>query len=395
MKIAIVHDELVRKGGAEQVVLSMHKAFPEAPIYTLCYNSERTYPEFKGAKIITSWFQKIGRNDKLVKLLFFPFALLAMRSMRLRGYDVVLLSTTHCAKHIRVDKGTTVISYCHTPLRVAWRPWSYENIIRKNWLVKHLFLGAAAILRYMDKLASQRADFYIANSEGMKEAIEKAYHPRNEVVIINPSVKLHNFYVADKIKDYYLVVSRLEPYKKVDLVIDVFNSMPHKKLIIVGKGSQEQELKKRAKENIVFMSGLDAQRLAKIYAEAKALIFPQQEDYGITPLEASASGRPVIAFGKGGIMDTMIPYNSFNANKSTALFFKEQTVQALDSAVKTFEELNFDPVFIRQYVQHFSENRFIKKMQKFVEEILPGYYPLTEKFSTHTRPTYDVIKARH
>ncbi|GGH80351.1 glycosyltransferase involved in cell wall biosynthesis [Filimonas zeae] len=394
MKVAIVHDELVRKGGAEQVVLSMHKAFPDAPIYTLCYNSERTYPEFKGANIITSWFQKIGKNDKLVKLLFFPFALLAMRSIRLRGYDVVLLSTTHCAKFIRVDKGTTVISYCHTPLRVAWRPWSYENLMNKNWLFRRLFLAGAALLRHLDKFASKRTDFYIANSIGMKAALEEAYHPRNAVTIINPSVKLQNFYVADAVKDYYLVVSRLEPYKKVDLVIDVFNAMPDKKLVIVGKGSQEAELKKRAKDNIVFLNGLDAKQLAQTYAEAKALIFPQQEDYGITPLESAASGRPVIAFGKGGILDTMIPY-TYNSAKSTALFFKEQSVQALDGAVKAFEQLHFDPQFIRQYVQHFSENRFIRKIQKFVEEVLPGYYPLKEKFSTHTSHSpYDAIKAR-
>lgn len=394
MKVAIVHDELVRKGGAEQVVLSMHKAFPDAPIYTLCYNSERTYPEFKGANIITSWFQKIGKNDKLVKLLFFPFALLAMRSMRLRGYDVVLISTTHCAKYIRVDKGTTVISYCHTPLRVAWRPWSYENLMNKNWLFRRLFLAGAAVLRYLDTLASQRTDFYLANSIGMKAALEEAYQPRNTVTIINPSVKLHNFYVSDSVKDYYLVVSRLEPYKKVDLVIDVFNATPEKKLVIVGKGSQEAELKKRANSNIVFLNGLDAQSLAKIYAEAKALIFPQQEDYGITPLESAASGRPVIAFGKGGILDTMIPY-TYNSAKSTALFFKEQSAQALDNAVKAFEQLHFDPQFIRQYVQHFSENRFIRKIQKFVEEVLPGYYPLTETFTTHTTHSpYDAIEAR-
>ncbi|BAV10167.1 glycosyltransferase [Filimonas lacunae] len=321
--------------------------------------------------------------------------MLAMRSIRLSGYDVVLISTTHCAKYIRVDKGTTVISYCHTPLRVAWRPWSYENIMKKNWLIRKLFLMAATVLRHVDKLASRRTDFYLANSNGMKEAIEDAYKPRNEVTIINPSVKLHNFYVSDKVKDYYLVVSRLEPYKKVDLVIDVFNTLPDKKLVVVGKGSMELELKKRAKENVVFLNGLDAESLARTYAEAQALIFPQQEDYGITPLEAAASGRPVIAYGKGGILDTMIPY-TYNSAKSTALFFKEQSAQALDTAIKAFDQLNFDPQFIRQYVQHFSENRFIRKLEKFVEEVLPGFYPLKESFSTttHTHTPYDVIEAR-
>jgi glycosyltransferase involved in cell wall biosynthesis len=390
MKIAIVHDELVRRGGAEQVVLSMHKAFPDAPIYTLCYNSETTYPEFKQANIITSWFQKIGKNDKLVKLLFFPFAMLAMRSIKLKGYDVVLISTTHCAKYIRIDKGTTVITYCHTPFRVAWRPWSYENMMKKNWLIRNLFLMVAALLKEFDKLAARRSDYYLTNALGMKQAIESAYQPKKEVTVINPSVKLHNFYVANQVKDYYLVVARLEPYKKVDMVIDAFNAMPDKKLVIVGKGSLEKELKSRAGENILFLDSLNAAELATLYAEAKAFVFPQQEDYGITPLEAAASGCPVIAYGQGGVLDTMIPWGFGNA-KGTALFFKEQSKAALSNAIHKFEQLYFDPAFIRQHAQRFSENVFIKKIQRFVKNAIPGYFVFPEKLTTHPA-VYDVIE---
>ena len=390
MKVAIVHDELVRRGGAEQVVLSMHKAYPDAPIYTLCYNPDTTYPEFKKANVITSWFQKIGKNEKLVKALFFPFAMLAMRSLKLEGFDVVLISTTHCAKYIRVDKGTTVITYCHTPFRLAWRPWSYENIMKKNWLVRNAFLLVAAMLKQFDKLAARRSDYYLTNAIGMKEAIEEAYKPRREVTIINPSVKLQNFYLAQQVKDYYLVVSRLEPYKKVDLVIDTFNSMPDKKLVIVGKGSLEKDLKARANTNISFLNSLGSDELARLYAEAKAFLFPQHEDYGITPLEAAASGRPVIAYGKGGVLDTMIPWGFSNA-QSTALFFKEQTMVALSNAINKFEQLYFDPIFIRQHAQHFSENIFIKKIQRFVQSVIPGYFVFPERLTTHP-VAYDVVE---
>lgn len=390
MKIAIVHDELVRRGGAEQVVLSMHKAYPDAPIYTLCYNPDTTYPEFKKANVITSWFQKIGKNEKLVKALFFPFAMLAMRSLKLKGFDVVLISTTHCAKYIRVDKGTTVITYCHTPFRLAWRPWSYENIMKKNWLIRKTFLAVAAMLKQFDKLAARRSDYYLTNAIGMKEAIEAAYKPQKEVTIINPSVKLHNFYLSQHIKDYYLVVSRLEPYKKVDLVIDTFNAMPDKKLVIVGKGSLEKDLRAKANNNISFLNSLGADELARLYAEAKAFLFPQHEDYGITPLEAAASGRPVIAYGKGGVLDTMVPWNLNNA-QSTALFFKEQTMAALGNAIQKFEQLYFDPVFIRQHAQRFSENIFIKKIQRFVQSVIPGYFVFPERLTTHP-VKYDVVE---
>lgn len=366
MKIAIVHDELVRKGGAEQVVLSMHKAFPDAPVYTLCYNPDRTYPEFKTLKVITSWFQKIGNTEKLVKLLYFPFDIWAMRSMRLKDYDVVLVSTTHCAKYIRVSKNTRVITYCHTPFRLAWRPQSYANVIPKFFLFRWAFMGASALFRKLDKWASARTDNFLTNSKVVKKRIMDTYHPDNNVTIINPAVNIDKFYVSAQVKDYYLVVCRLEPYKKVDLVIEAFNQMPGKQLVVVGKGSMEKQLKEAAGSNIRFLDSLDAATLSSTYAEARALIFPQYEDYGITPLEAAASGRPVIAYGKGGVLDTMIGYADAQT-PATALFFDEQTSGCLQDAVKKFETISFDPLFIRKHAEKFSESVFVRKLHAFVD----------------------------
>lgn len=366
MKIAIVHDELVRRGGAEQVVLSLHKAFPEAPIYTLCYNPEKTFAEFKALHIISSWFQRIGNTEKLVKLLYFPFAILAMRSIKLKDFDVVIISTTHCAKFIRVSKGTKVITYCHTPFRLAWRPFSYSMILKSGRIMKWAFLKAIKLLKYLDIFASHCTDWFITNSKEVMFRIINAYHPDNKIAIINPPVNNQNFYMSDYIKDYFLVVCRLEAYKKVDLVINAFNEMPDKKLIIVGKGSMEAELKKMAGDNILFLNSMSTKELGKLYAECQAFIFPQHEDYGITPLEAAASGRPVIAYGRGGVLDTMIPYTFGNEKKSTAIFFEQQTVESLIDAIHEFETLEFNPFFIKSHSERFNENIFINKIKEFV-----------------------------
>ncbi|WP_442588756.1 glycosyltransferase [Pedobacter sp. AW31-3R] len=384
MKVAIVHDELVRRGGAEQVVLDMHKAYPEADIFTLCYNKDKTYEEFKKARIFTSWFQYLGKSEKLIKILYFPFAILAMRMFNLKGYDVVLISTTHCGKFVRVDKNASVITYCHTPFRLAWRPFSYAIVNSSNMIIRNIFLFASRVLRVFDSMAAKASDFYLTNSKEVKARIEDSYHPEQPVSIINPAAKLDNFYISNEVKDYHLVVSRLEDYKMVDLVVKAFNQTPEKKLVIVGTGSMEAELKALAGDNITFLKAQSAAQLAKLYANCKALIFPQHEDYGITPLEAAASGRPVIAFGKGGVTETMVPYNGDSA-RCTSVFFEEQTVESLSAAIEKAEMLQFSPGFIRNHANLFSASNFIAKLKTFVSRIYnlktdtDFYMSLTEK----------------
>lgn len=384
MKVAIVHDELVRRGGAEQVVLDMHNAYPEADIFTLCYNPDKTYEEFKSAKIFTSWFQYIGKSERLIKLLYFPFAILAMRSFNLKGYDVVLISTTHCGKFVRVNKNTSVITYCHTPFRLAWRPFSYAIVHSSNRLIRTIFLIASRVLRKLDSMAAKASDFYLTNSKEVKSRIEESYHPQEPVNIINPASKLDNFYISNANKDYHLVVSRLEDYKKVDLVVEAFNKMPERKLIVVGTGSMEEQLKATAGSNITFLKGQSAAELADLYANCKALVFPQHEDYGITPLEAAASGRPVIAYGVGGVKETMVPFTG-DSKKCTAVFFDAQTVESLTAAVIKSADLEFSPQFIRNHAQLFSAPKFIAKLKAFVNNIYSiklaneFFTPLNEK----------------
>ncbi len=366
MKIALVQDGLMCRGGGEQVALCFHKAFPNAPIYTQCYQPDLTFPEFKACDIRTSWLQRIAKTDDMMKNLFFPLGIWAMQSQDLTAFDVVLMSSTNCAKYVKVSPTALVINYCHTPFRLAWEPASYAQYATATGLKRLVLDNVLASIRAVDFKAAQRPDFYIANTEETANRARVTYQLNKPVQVISPPVNASKFYVSDRPKDYFLVVSRLEYYKKVDLVIDAFNKLGYP-LLVVGKGVQADEIKARAKDNIRFLSGLSAQELADVYAGCRAFIFPQHEDYGITPLEANAAGRPVIAYGQGGVLTTQLPVQR-DVSKATALFFDEQTVERLIEAVQKFEaiEHQFDTRFIREHAEQFDEPLFVRQIQNFV-----------------------------
>ena len=363
MKVAIIHDELMRKGGAEQVVLTMLKAFPNADVYTLAYDPNGTYPEYKEYKVHTSKFQLFARNVPVMHYLFYPLGIWAMQALKVKGYDVVIISNTHCAKYVKIDTNSLVFMYTHTPFRLAWNPSSYTQYLNSRGIYRVIFDIVVSNLKKIDARSAKRGDFFIANTQEVAQRIKDAYNVKN-VDVIYPDVKVRNFHISSKSKDYFLVVSRLEYYKKVDLAIDAFNKLGLK-LIIVGDGTKSVELKASAKSNIEFVSNISNEELAEYYANCKALIFPQLEDYGITPLEANASGRPVIAFGKGGVLSTMIPY-SLDASQYTAVFFENQSTEDLIGAVELFGQLEFDSKFIRSHAEKFDETVFIDKFKSFV-----------------------------
>ncbi|MDB5159542.1 MAG: hypothetical protein JWR50_4249 [Mucilaginibacter sp.] len=390
MRVAIIHDELIRRGGAEKVVLTMLEAFPEADVYTLAYIKNDTYPEFEKFNIITSKFQMLAKSVKIMHALFFPFGIWAMQRLKVTGYDVVIVSNTHCAKYANIDRSSKIFMYTHTPFRLAWEPESYSQYINAKGLKKLVFKTVIKYLKRIDAKEAQKGNYFIGNSKETVEKIKKAYKV-NEVKIIHPDVKCSQFYISDKPKKYFLLVSRFEYYKKVDLAIDAFNKLGLE-LIIVGSGTKADELKAMANSNIMFKSGLSNKELADIYSNCKALIFPQHEDYGITPLEANASGRPVIAYGKGGIESTMIPYVK-NSLKSTAIFFDSQTVESLCEAVEKFNQLEFDPLFIRNHAMSFDEKVFISEIKSFINEKYNGKEPLT--LVTEPLQLVDDIKYGH
>ena len=291
-----------------------------------------------------------------------------MQSHDLTQFDVVLMSGTHCAKYVKVRPDALVISYSFTPFRLAWEPQSYAQYADGGAVKRRLFDAVLGYLRRVDFKFGQRPNYYVGMTEETANRLRTTYQVAKPIEIINPPVNAEKFYVSDLPKDYFLVVSRLEYYKKVDLVIDAFNELGYP-LVVVGRGLQADEIKARAKDNVRFLSGLSASELADVYAGCRAFIFPQHEDYGITPLEANAAGRPVIAYGAGGVLATQIPVTA-NVTKATALFFTEQTVQNLIDAVRAFEtiEHQFDSTFIRHHAEQFDEPLFISRIQQFVQD---------------------------
>ena len=364
MRIALVNDELIRRGGAERVALCFHYAFPRAPIYTSAYREFDTFPEFKDCDIRSSWFNKMVRNESQLKKFFFPFGIIAMKMLDLTEYDIVIQSGTHCSKYVKTRKDAIVFTYCYTPFRLAWNPNSYTEYLNSSGLKRVGFNLIISILKKIDKKAAKRTNYFLAMTNETSIRIREAYNIDNDIKIIPPSVNVNNFFLSEQTDDYFFILSRLEYYKKIDLVINVFNKLG-KKLIIVGKGSKEKELKALAKPNITFFKALTDTEIANLYSKCKAFLMPQHEDYGITPLEANASGRPVIAYSKGGVIETMIPYKN-DSKKATAIFFDDQTEESLINAINTFEKLDFDPIFIRKHSENFDDSVFINKVFDYI-----------------------------
>lgn len=365
MKVALIHDGIITKGGAERVFLYFCQAFPEADIYSSVYYPDNAFPEFRDHKIRTSWYNWFTKNEFSYRNLFFPFGVLASRSIDLTDYDVVLQSTTTGAKYARVSKNAKVISYIHQPFRLVWSPESYEQVRNASWIKRWVISTVVSFMRSFDFKAIERSDIIISNSINTSKKILEVYG-RNSDFIIKPPINCSDFYVSSKVEDYFLVVSRFEPYKKVDLVIRAFNKLGLP-LKVVGNGTQRKYLKSIAGSNIEFYHNLGQSELSRLYSHARALVFPQEEDYGITPLEAVASGRPVIGYNKGGLLETMIPYCG-DARSATALFFDEQNEESIIAAVEQFNGLEFDSGFIKRYSERFDVPFFKDKIRSIVFE---------------------------
>lgn len=357
MKIALVHDYLVQYGGAERVLENFCKIFPHAPIFTMVYDEKLTNGAFRGRTIHTSFLQKIplvSSHHRAWPLLM-P---VAIESFDLSAYDVVLSDSNSYAKGIITGADTLHITYCHTPMRYAWddchrhmREFEYSRLTRR-------FLPfGMSYLRLWDRVSSDRPDRYLANSEFVARRIKKYYH--QNATVIHPPVDWERFSVADRAEDFYLLVGRALPYKRFDIVVSAFNQLKLP-LKIIGKGPEMEKLKQSAKANIEFLGYLSDQETSDYYRRCRALIFPSEEDFGITPLEAMASGRPVIAYRSGGALETVV-------ENRTGIFFDEQTPAAIARAVSDFRAEAFDPHLIRAHAQQFKQESFQNDIRELVE----------------------------
>jgi len=348
MKIALVHDYLNQYGGAERVLQLLCKLFPDAPLYTTLYDEEATGGVFKDVEIRTSFLQKFP----LAKRYHHAFSFLmpiAFEQFDFSNYDLVLSVSSSFGKGIITKPGTNHVCYCLTPPRYLWDDaHKYLSEFRYPSLIKKLVPPVLSYLRIWDKEAALRVDRFIAISRFVQERIKKYYN--RDSLVIYPPVDVSKFYIADDTEDYFLMVGRLVSYKKFDIAIRVFNELGWP-LKIVGDGIEINHLKRIAKDNIEFCGLVDDVTLANLYAKAQALVFPQEEDFGIVPLEAMASGRPVIAYRGGGAVETVI-------EGKTGVFFNEQSEASLRKALETFDPQSFNSADCRSRAQEFDTRIF-------------------------------------
>lgn len=356
MKLAIVHDWLTNMGGAEQVVLNFKEIYKDAPIYTTFYNKDNMDKEFQKFDIRTSFLQK----DKPVldHKKYFPLMPFAFRKFDMKDYDVILSSSSSCAKGVRKDKNAIHVCYCHTPMRYAYE-FKDEYTKDMNFIKKSLVEVLLFFMRIWDKSNSKKVDYFIANSSIVKERIKKHYG--RDSIVINPPVRCDMFNISDVDGDYYLVMSRLVSYKKFDLAVQACSEL-NKKLIVIGEGPEREKLEKLANSNVTFMGRLPDSEVKKYMAECKALLFPGLEDFGIVPVEAQSCGRPVICYGVGGVLDSVI-------DGETGVYFKEQTVESLKEAILKFETMTFDKKKIREHALKFDEKEFRKNIKNFINKV--------------------------
>ena len=355
MRVALVHDYLNQSGGAERVLKSFTEIFPDAPIFTLIYDAKGTNFEFAGKEVKTSFLQKIPGSRKFHR----AFALLmplAIEHLDLSGFDIVLSDTECFGKGVLTHPDALHISYCHTPPRFLWEGYQH-NQRALPFFVKPFAPFFLSYLRIWDLQASRRVDTFLANSNFVAARIKKYY--RRDARVIYPPVSLNQFKKPFKKEDYYLLLMRLVPYKRPEIVIEAFNRLGFP-LKVVGDGPLLPKLKTMAHKNIEFLGAKPHTEVASFFGKAKALVFPQEEDFGISALESCASGTPVIAFGKGGATEIL-------KEGVSGVFFHQQTPEALVQAVKNFQKKRFDDKIIRESVNKFDETRFKQEVLEVIK----------------------------
>lgn len=363
MKIAIVHDELVQWGGAERLVLSMHEIWPEAPIYTSIYDPSinlRASKRFANCDIRTSFMQKLPFKESLRRQ-YFPLYPLAFESFDFSEYDIVLSSSTRFAHGVITKPRTLHICYSNAPTRFLWESENYlqrENIGSIGQLLLSPFLS---YFRIWDQTAVTRPDFWIANSKNVAEKLKKYY--RKDAEIIFPGVDIGRFATkVQKLGDqgYFLVVTRLLPWKRVDLAVLVCSDLKLP-LIVVGDGPAFKKLKSIAGPTIQFLGNVSEDKLVSLTLGARALIMTQEEDFGLTAIEAQAAGAPVIAYTKGGARETVL-------NDKTGIFFESQEKGSLKKAITKFNKMRFDREDCIKQAQKFSDENFRRSLRDFVNQ---------------------------
>ena len=370
MKVAIIHYWFITRRGGEKVVESILKIFPDADIYTLFYDKNRYGNYLENNKVYTSVLNIpfLRRNYQKI----FPLYPLGIKSLKLKDeYDLIISSESGPAKGIEINNGAKHVCYIHSPMRYCWSHMDlYINAVHPY--LRPLTKYFLKRLRNWDKKTVSNVDLYISNSRNVANRVKRYYNrdshviypPISEKLFLKPSKKKTE-------KDTYLSFGALTPYKRIDLLIDTFNTNG-KKLVIVGEGAEKEKLRSRSNSNIEFKEAIEWQEVEEIFYKTRALLFPGEEDLGMVPLEIMAYGIPVIAIKKGGALETVVE-NRLDYSKSTGVFFEEQNVNSLLDAIELFEKVEdkFDPEWIRNHAFKFREKEFLSNFIICIDSFIP------------------------
>jgi glycosyltransferase involved in cell wall biosynthesis len=379
LRVAIVHHWFLSRAGGERVFDSIATIFPTADVFTLFFDKKKFPAALHRHKITTSFLDKIPAARKKHRQLL-PFYPLAVEMLDLSGYDLVISSDSGPMKGVLTDPHSTHICYCHSPMRYLWDGYAkYHQSMSP--LVRTIFGVTSHYVRNWDYAAAQRVDHFIANSHYVAARIRKYY--RRESTVIHPPIDTTGSFLASKVEDYYLAVGRLIPYKRTDILIKACAELG-RKLVIVGDGPEKKKLERQAPKNVEFLGELDDSALRDVYAKARALLFAADEDFGMVPLEAQSYGRPVIAYGKGGSLETVIGvhpspgrgHEGEDATTLTGVFFEFQTVDSLVKAIRAFEasEESFSPFVAQNHARQFDTSVFVDRLGNFINSVIakPG-----------------------
>jgi len=363
--LTLAHHWLIAERGGEKVLQSFSTLFPQATLYTLVAtdDQDRFGSWLSGHSVIASPLQRFPAVERRYKALlpFFPWALKRLKVKQ--GTKLLLSSDASVVKGMQIPEGCLHVCYCHSPPRYLWS--MQETYLKQSSGLgafgRLVFKAVTPYVRSFDHKAAQRVDHFIANSNFVAERIKRCYG--KDSTVIYPPVATDDFIYSSEKGDFYLVVSELVPYKRIDIAVEAFNQNG-KRLLIIGSGSELEYLKSIAQPNVEFLGRAPFQTLKEAYSKCRAFIFPGIEDFGITPLEAQSSGTPVIAYGEGGALETVI-------NAETGLFFDSQTADALVEAVARFEGMQFDSLACRRQAERFSEPRFRQEIKDFLVKVAP------------------------
>ncbi len=370
LRVVLVHDWLTGMRGGEKVLEAFGRIFPQAPIYTLLHRPGMVSPAIESHPIHTSMIQKLPRAADYYRY-YLPLFPRAMERLELPACDLVL-SSSHCvAKGVRPPQGARHVSYLHTPMRYIWDMYHEYFGPGRGGLARWAMPLVRGRLQRWDVATCHRVDHFVANSAHVAERI--ARHYQRTATVIHPPVDIGRFAPSDQVEDYYLVVSALVPYKRVELAVQACTATG-RRLKVVGVGPLYDQLKAMAGDRVEFLGWQDDQAVAELYSRARALLFPGEEDFGITPLESMAAGRPVVALGRGGALETVVGLDDPAGRPPTGVFFERQEAEDLAAAMDRLEAAAdaFEPAALVRRAARFSGQVFLDRVCKYLSEVANG-----------------------